>query len=157
MADFISFMESIPYWYWWVLAVGLMIGEIVTGTTYLLWPAIAAALVGLLDMGPMNGLWQWQLFIFGTVTILLTIFVTPMARDWLHNTKTDHAPLNERGSSLVGRRVLVVSAFENGQGKVRLDDTVWIARASSSDNFQEGDALEIEQTQGTVLIVRAVA
>ena len=60
-----------PFWYWFVLAAVLLIVEIATGTTYFLWPAAAATVVGFLDLWPLEGEWRLQLLVFAVVTVLL--------------------------------------------------------------------------------------
>ena len=156
MDSFITFLVEMPFWYWWVLALGLLILEIMTGTTYVLWPAAAAVIVGLLDLTIMDGQWQLQLMIFGVLTILFTIFITPHVREYVNNTKTDKEHLNQRGAQKVGKRATVSAAFENGKGKVRFGDTQWLAEGEGGVDIEAGQAVEIIDTQGTTLIVKPV-
>ena len=70
MIEYIEFLQTMPFWYWWVLAVALLIIELITGSTYFLWPAIAAALVGFFDIWPLDGEWQIQLILLKAFQIL---------------------------------------------------------------------------------------
>lgn len=153
----IGFLETMPFWYWWLLAIGLLIVEISTGTTYVLWPAVAAALVGTVCLFLFQGAWEVQLLIFAGLTLFLTIFVTPYAKKWLHRAKTDHEMLNERGAQKIGKHAVVMQGFVGGRGKVALGDTVWLAECAADRDLLKDARVEIINVRGTVLIVRALA
>lgn len=152
-----SYLETMPFWHWWVLAVVLLFIEIATGSTYFLWPAAAAALVGVSDIWPFDGNWQAELALFAVITILLTIFATPRVKPWLHRTRSDHLTLNERGAQKIGKRAVVDEAFMNGAGRVKFGDTVWAAESASGENFAEGAAVEITAVDGAKLFVKAAS
>ncbi len=154
MSEFVTFLAEMPFWYWWVLAVILLIGEITTGTTYVLWPAVAAVLVGFTDIFPLDGMWQMQLLIFAVITVALTIFGTPYAKKWLHATKTDHENLNKRGAQKIGQRAVVASEFVGGKGRVKYGDTEWLAEAETPVELAEGAEVEITEARGTTLVIR---
>ena len=155
MAGFIEFLSAMPFWYWWVFAVALLTIELMTGTTYFLWPAISAAVVGLFDIWPLQDAWQMQLILFAVFTIALSVFAPPYVKPWLQRTQADHLTLNERGAQKIGRRATVDTAFENGAGKIRLGDTRWIAESDSGEDFAEGDQVEITRSEGAKLYVKA--
>jgi len=152
----VEFIQSMPFWYWFVLAAVLLIVEISTGTTYFLWPAAAATLVGFLDIWPLDGEWRLQLVIFGVITVLLTVFATPKVKPWLHKSRKDHLTLNERGEQKVGKRAIVEEAFAAGEGRARYGDTVWAAAGENGENFEKGAEVEIVRVDGAKLIVKAV-
>jgi inner membrane protein len=156
MEGFIVFLQSIPFWYWWVFAIALLTIELMTGSTYFLWPAIAAAIVGLLDIWPLDGQWQIELIIFAAITIALSAFAPSYVKPWLHKTQADHFTLNQRGAQKIGRRATVEDAFINGRGKVRYGDTLWLAESDTGEDFDEGAQVEITRTEGTKLFVKAV-
>ncbi len=156
MSDLVTFLAAMPFWYWWVLAVTLLIVEIMTGTTYVLWPAAAAVIVGIADMLFFDGQWELQLFLFAALTVLFTIFVTPYAKKWLHSVKTDHENLNKRGAQKVGQRAIVETAFVSGKGKVRYADTLWLAQSEEGAAIAKGAEVEVTAVNGTTMVVRAV-
>ncbi|MEZ5893877.1 MAG: NfeD family protein [Parvularculaceae bacterium] len=84
MQGLIDFLAAMPFWYWWVFALALLVIELGTGSTYFLWPAIAAFAAGLFDLGPLDGQWQLQLIVFAAVTIFLSVYAPPKVRPWLH-------------------------------------------------------------------------
>jgi len=155
MESFIAFLSAMPFWYWWVFAVALLTIELMTGSTYFLWPAIAAALAGVLALLPFST-WQAELISFAVVTIALSIFAPAYVKPWIHKSQADHLTLNERGAQKVGKRAVVESAFVNGAGKVRFGDTLWLAESDSGENFKKDAMVEITHTEGIKLFVKMV-
>lgn len=149
----VEFLQTMPFWYWFVFAVVLLIVEISTGTTYFLWPSAAASFVGLLDLWPLDGHWRLQLLIFAVVTVFLTVFATPKVKPWLHKSQKDHLMLNERGAQKIGKRVKVEEAFSSGEGRVRFGDSVWAAASENGENFEIGAEVTITRVDGSKLIV----
>lgn len=149
MEAIVSFLNALEPWHWLVLALILLIGEISTGTTFLLWPAVGAAISAALGwMGADGGV---QVGAFAAVTILLTILGPRYVRGrWL--APAENTLLNERSAQLVGQRAEAVEHFANGFGAVKLGDTRW--RAKSDDAIALGDAVEIVAADGTTLNVK---
>jgi len=150
----IDFLAAMPFWYWWVLAAGLLIIEIATGTTYFLWPAAAAAITGFADLWPLDGQWGAQLLVFALLTLGLTIFATPRVKPLLTKGQTDHLMLNERGAQKIGKRARVEEPFVGGEGKIRVADTVWLATSAEGDNLEAGAEVVIERVEGARVFVR---
>ncbi len=157
MDAFITFLSDIPFWYWCVFGLVLLVIELMTGTTYFLWPAIAAFAAGLFELGPFGGAWQLQLIVFAAITVLLSIFAPPYVKPWLQRAQADHFTLNERGAQKVGRRAVVGDAFVNGAGKVRMGDTLWIAESEDGANLAAGAMVEITRADGAKLFVKPAA
>ena len=157
MEGFVEFLSAMPFWYWWVFAIALLTIELMTGSTYFLWPAISAAVVGFFDIWPLGDAWQLQLMLFAGFTIALSIFAPPHVKPWLNKTQADHFTLNERGAQKIGRRAMVESAFENGAGKVRLGDTLWLAESETGENIEKDAQVEITRSEGTKLFVKALS
>lgn len=155
MDGFVTFLAEMPFWYWWVFALALLTIELLTGSTYFFWPAIAALAAGLIDLWPLDGQWQIQLIVFAAVTIVLSVFAPPYVKPWLHRTQTDHMTLNERGAQKIGRRAVVDETFVNGAGKVKLGDTLWLAESENGENLTEGAMVEITRAEGTKLFVKS--
>lgn len=157
MDALISFLSEMPFWYWWVFALALLVIELLTGSTYFFWPAIAALAAGIIDIWPFDGQWQIQLVVFAAVTIVLSVVAPPYVKPWLNRTQKDHFTLNQRGAQKIGRRATVEAAFVNGAGKVQLGDTLWLAESETGENFPAGAEVEITRTEGTKLYVKPVA
>jgi len=157
MNGLITFLSDMPFWYWWVLVLVFLVIELMTGSTYFLWPATAALVAGFFDLGPLDGAWQLQLIVFAVVTIALSLVAPPHVKPWLHKSQADHLTLNERGAQKIGRRVTVDAGFSNGAGKVRFGDTLWLAESENGENFADGAVVEITRSEGTKLYVKAVS
>jgi len=154
MVFLVEFLTNMPFWYWWAFAVILLILELMSGSTYLLWPAAAAFLVGFTDMWPLDGAWRMQMALFAALTIIFTIVAPPFVKPWIKNSRVDHFTLNNRGAQKIGQRVTVTEGFSNGIGRVKMGDTVWIAEAEDGADYGEGVSVEVTRTQGTKLFVR---
>ena len=68
--------------------------------------------------------------------------------------KSDDSTLNKRGSQYIGRNCEVVTAFKNGSGRIRVEDTNW--SASGESNFRKGATVKIVGMDGTRFKVEAV-
>ncbi|MGV6801400.1 MAG: NfeD family protein [bacterium] len=154
MEDLGTFLANMPFWGWMILAVLLLILEILTGTTYMLWPAAAAFILGLVTTIAFQGQWEIQLALFAGLTFILTVIGTPYARKWLLDNRSDKQNLNERGAQKIGQHVEVVKAFHNGKGKVKVGDTEW--NAQGDQDFEEGVNVEIVSVDGITLIVKSL-
>jgi len=151
----IEFLTDMPFWAWFLIAGGLLVLELLTGTTFLLWPAIAAAIVGLITTVQLDGQWVTQWLLFAGLTVGLGVLGRPYAERWIRNTPTDKPGLNDFSSSRVGRRGVSATAFVGGQGRIRLGDTEWSARLETGHGeLAVGQSVEVTATDGTVMIVR---
>jgi inner membrane protein len=65
-------------------------------------------------------------------------------------TKSDLPDLNERGQQYIGRSLVVEQAIQNGRGKVRAGDTLWLAEGPDAP---AGSRVKVTATRGTLLVV----
>lgn len=153
----IEFLTDMPFWVWFAMAGGLLVMELMTGTTFLLWPAIAAAIMGLITTVQLEGQWVTQWLLFAGFTIGLGIFGKPYAERWMKNLHTDRPGLNDFATSRVGRRGFAATDFVSGQGRIRLGDTEWSARLEvEGSELVTGHPVEVMATDGIVMVVRPV-
>ncbi len=146
MLDLLAQMKAS---YWIILGVLLLILELVTGTTYILWPAIAALIVGIIAFTGLFG-WEMQFILFFLMSIVLLfvghIYVRPRVKGG------EVSDLNDRATAMVGLRVQAVVDFELGEGRVQVGDTQWRARVRDG-NPKAGDELQVKSVKGTTLMV----
>jgi membrane protein implicated in regulation of membrane protease activity len=137
---------SAPHWL--VAGLVLLIAELATGTTFLLWPAIAAWITGVLLFAlPLEA--PAQLLVFGGLTLCTTLTGRYYVKGrWLGGGDDR---LNDLTQSLPGSTAVAVAAFEDGVGRVRLGDSEW--RAESADDVAMGDRLRIVAVSGSTLRV----
>jgi len=150
MDTLISLLNQIGPQHWLVLGLVLLIAEMASGTTYLLWPSVAAFFVALLSWLAPTG-WMVELFVFALLIIVLTYFGHPIVKRWRNEGAA--SGLNERSSTLIGVRG-VVQNFANGVGSVKVQDTVW--RATSAEALEAGQAVEVSAVDGVTLKVKRV-
>jgi len=150
MDTLISLLTTLGPQHWLVLGLILLIAEMASGTTYLLWPAVAAFAVALLAwLVPMG--WAVELIVFALLIIVLTFFGHPIVKRWRNEGAA--SGLNERSTTLIGVRG-VVQNFANGVGSVKVQDTVW--RATSDEALDAGQAVEVAAVDGVTLKVKRV-
>ncbi|MEZ5958723.1 MAG: NfeD family protein [Hyphomonadaceae bacterium] len=149
METLITFLTSLGPQHWLVLGLILLIAEMASGTTYLLWPAVAAFLTALISLTGMTN-WVGDVAIFAVLVIVLTFFGRPIVQRWREENKAEG--LNERSKTLVGTRG-VITVFANGAGSVKVADTVW--RAVSDETLTPGQTVVIDSVDGATLKVRA--
>lgn len=152
MDALIAFLESLTIWHWWGLAGVLLVLELMTGTTYLLWPTAAALAAGAISVFPFG--WQTEIIVFTAMTGFLTWQgdrYFPKLRQ-----RTENPLLNERAEQLAGEKVVATVDFVAGRGRVKLGDSVWAAVLTGDGVVAKGAVLEIVSLDGATLRVRAV-
>ena len=155
MDALIEWIWDISYWYWWALAVILAAVEIAVPTTYLLWPAISAVLVGFAValFGQFD--WRLQLLSFAVLVVVSTIV---WVRWWRNRPEQKNvSSLNSRSARYIGRRLHLTKDVVDGHGQIQLDDTWWPARTESGEALKTGVQVEVVASDGSVLVIRPVA
>ena len=141
--------QDIVFWYWWVLAVGFLALEIVVTGFFFLWLAVSAFIVGavvlLVPATPFNV----QLLLFSLLAVLSVLAWRKYARNRAV-TVTDHPLLNQRGAQYIGRTFFLIAPIENGQGKIKVDDTFWKVHGEDSPL---GAKVKVVAVKGTVFEV----
>jgi membrane protein implicated in regulation of membrane protease activity len=140
--------------YLWLALGAVLIGiEVMLGSTWLIWPAISAALVGLGAFAVPYTDWRVQLVLFA----LLAVATTFIWQRWFRGVRapTDRPQLNRRTEALVGRRGPL------GADGLHLDDTIWRVRDADGGELPAtpaGGRVEVEVigADGPVLLVRPV-
>ena len=70
--------------------------------------------------------------------------------------KTDEpdaaSKLNRRGEQLIGGRYVLETAIENGRGKARVGDSLWLVEGP---DLPVGASVEVTGVHGATLVVRA--
>ena len=148
-----TFLTTLSPWHWWALSILLLALELIAPTSFFLWPAVAAAIIGIvLWFAPQIGVLAQVLgFIFlaaGAITVW-------RAGPWRKRRKSQAPLLNERAAQYVGRRATVVEAFRNGRGEVEIDDTRWRAEATDGSDIAQGAHVTIQSVDGILLKVAA--
>lgn len=138
-----------PY-HWLALAALLVAIEMVMPTQYLIWPAVAAAVVGLLSFLieiPVVG----EIAVFAVLSAGLTMLADRLFPSGVADEKRT---LNQRGDQMVGQMAVVADDFAGGAGGVVVGDTRWAARSVDGSDLVAGTRVVVVQADGTLLLVR---
>lgn len=145
----LDFLQSMSATRWAIFGILLLGLELMTGTTYILWPAVAALIMGGVVFALPLG-WELQfLLFFALSTALLLIghfYLRPKVKGG------EPSDLNDRGRAMIGQRVKAVSDFDIGRGRVHVGDTQWSA-AMKEGNAKAGDELRVTEVKGATLWV----
>lgn len=136
---------------WWIAALVLIMAEIVLPGFFLLWIGLAAAGVGtlLLVVPGMNLLTQAVVFV--ALAFAACFSYWRLARQSLRATA---APtLNRRAEQLIGQRYVLDTAIENGRGKARVGDSLWLVEGP---DMPAGSRVSVIGVDGTMLRVAPV-
>ena len=114
--------------------------------------AFLAAVFALIVLLPAGG-WQGQVVFFGVVVIALVISGRTLFKG-LRTRTTTHPHLNDRLASMVGQRGEAATNFDQRQGKVKVGDTVWLAKQSDETVIVEGDQIVVTGAASGLLEVR---
>lgn len=145
-----SGLELEPHWMWMLAAIFLGIAELIVPGVFLIWLAAAAAATGLLTLAFGIDL-PFQFAIFALVAIASVY----LGRRWYVNNPMPSADpmLNDRAARLVGRTVVATAAIVNGEGRVKVGDSVWSCRGP---DCAEGSRVRIVGADGSCLKVEPV-
>jgi membrane protein implicated in regulation of membrane protease activity len=143
------FYATHPFWVWLAAAAIFLAIEVATGTGWLLWPAAAGFLVGLLTLVVAPGL-PIELGLFAVLTIATTYAARRFLRPVLDASNPD---LNDPALRLVGRDGEALAGFEHGKGRVFVDGKEWAAVAPEGEPAA-GQKVQVVSVEGAVLTVR---
>jgi membrane protein implicated in regulation of membrane protease activity len=140
-------------WIWAVAAVIIAFLELPVPGSYLIWIACAAALTAvagfLVDLSL-----SAQLTVFVVCNIVTCVAGYFVYRHFDSRGRGEDA-VNRRDLDLVGAHGAASEAFANGQGRVRLGDTVWLAECT--EDIAAGTPVVVTAVRGTALIVARAA
>ena len=148
MAEWLDSVST--HWFWLSLGLILGVAEMVAPGFFLMWLGLAALTVGVLDYFlPITVAYQVAMF------AILSVLAVFAGKKFLQDNpiESDDPKLNDRGARLTGEIVTVVEAISNGNGRVKVGDSVWSARGT---NAAEGSQVRVTGAVGAVLLVEAV-
>jgi membrane protein implicated in regulation of membrane protease activity len=145
MAEWLDTIST--HWFWLSLGLVLGVAEMVAPGFFLMWLGLAALIVGGLDYFlPITV--AYQVAMFATLSVLTVFAGKKFLQD--NPIETEDAKLNDRGARLTGEIVTVVEAITNGNGRVKVGDSVWSARGVDA---AIGTRVRVTGADGAVLLV----
>ena len=150
----LEFLEGISPIWWVIAALALGAAEMLSATTFLLWPALSAlAIGGILALYPdLSG--EAQASLFAILGIVLTV-AGRYATLRIGGARKSAGSLNDPAMRAVGQMAEVIS-FGHGEGKVRVNGVRWHARCAPGREPEPGDAVKVTSAEGSTLMVELV-
>ena len=119
------------FWYWWVISFSLLVLEILTPGYFFLWMAIAGFVTGaIIFLIPAASL-NVQIFVFSVLSVATIIGWKFYGKKY--TIESDHPWLNKRGAQYIGRTFSLYQPIKNGQGKIKVDDSIWKVHGEDCD------------------------
>jgi inner membrane protein len=144
----LDFAQGITWYHWWIAAAILASLETFLPGAVAIWFAAAAVVVGAIQLVvPMP--WQLQLVLFGALGVA-AIYLWRRYRSPEEPQASDQPSLNQRGAKYVGQVFELVEPIADGQGKIRVADTVWLVRGADSP---QGTRVRVTGVEGAMLRV----
>jgi membrane protein implicated in regulation of membrane protease activity len=138
----------VTIWYWAIAAAVIASVEMHAPGFYLIWiacgAATTAAAIGLFDISV-----EQQLITFASASVVFCIVGYFVYRSLQVHPATS---LNRRELGIVGAEGVVAEPIQNGHGKVRLGDTVWLAQGT---DLPVGTPIRVRALLGTTVQVEA--
>jgi len=139
------------FWHWWVLALVFLVIEMLVSGFFFLWMAAAGLVTGLFVWAAPSTGTETQVLLFSVLSIVAIIAWKFFVGKKI--IKSDHPLLNKRGAQYVGRVFDLYEAIENGQGKIKVDDSIWKVHGEDCDINSKVKVIAI---RGTVFDVQRV-
>jgi inner membrane protein len=150
----IGLITSLGAWSWIILGGILFAIEVITPGTFFLWLGVSAILVGLISFA-IDWAWQEQGIAFAVLAVASVALWWRFGRHDRHEVDDNDQPfLNRRAQGFVGRVFTLEKPIVDGNGTVRIGDTIW--RVTGPD-CAAGSRVKIARAEGATLFVEPSA
>jgi len=139
------------HWFWFVLTLVLLGLEMAVPGVIFMWLSFASIIVGGIVLIDASLGWEIQFIIFSVLGII-SVYA---GRTYLKKNPiiSEDENLNDRGARYIGHNYELERALINGEGKVRIGDSLWLVRGDF--NADVGATVKVVGSDGVVLIVEA--
>ncbi|MEJ0067359.1 MAG: NfeD family protein [Caulobacteraceae bacterium] len=138
-----AFFLANPFWTWAAIGGVFLIGELMTGSGWLLWPAGAAAVVAVVTQ--ITGLiWPEEIVLF----VVTAIVFTYIGRRFLRPAPKGERDINALAPRLIGREGEAAAAFKAGLGRVFVDGKEWAAELDSGGDLAPKSKVKVLEILG---------
>jgi membrane protein implicated in regulation of membrane protease activity len=138
-----AFFLANPFWTWISIGGVFLIGELMTGSGWLLWPAGAAAVVAVTTQ--LVGLiWPEEIVLF----VVAAVVFTYLGRRFLRPAPKGDGDINDLAPRLIGREGEAVAAFKAGHGRVFVDGKEWAAELDDGDDLAARSKVKVLEILG---------
>lgn len=138
------------WWHWCTVGLVLVALEMFLPGVFLLWIGAGALATGVIT--GIFGIQSWEIQCL--VFVPLAFASLYLGRRFIRKAApAEDSTLNRRLSSYIGRRAEVTQAIVHGTGRIRLGDTVWIARG---EDCPAGTMVTVTGVSGSELLVAPI-
>jgi membrane protein implicated in regulation of membrane protease activity len=139
-------------WFWFGLAVVLLLTEVLTVDLICVWFGAAALLVGVVTAIFPSLPIPWQFAIFVATAIALVAATRPLVKRLLRTKRNRDTNLDR----LMGQVAVVTERIDNlaATGAVRLGGVVWTARSLGGETVEVGEYVVFEKIEGNKALVK---
>jgi membrane protein implicated in regulation of membrane protease activity len=138
-------------WTWAIGALAAAVLEIFVPGAYLIWIAVGAAITALATFAFVLSLTA-QLVIFVIASSVACVAGYFVYQKLITPRAGSATPPNQRELDMVGAHGVLFEAIVNGQGKVSLGDSVWLAQGA---DMPAATPVVVTAVRGTMVIVAA--
>lgn len=137
------------FWYWWAIAAVLLVFEMLLPGVVFMFVALGAVGAGFFLLVVPGLSLEFQLFVFGVVSVASAIVLRPTLKR-LQRVRAQDETINARGSALVGRTIVLDAPILNGRGRVKVGDGSWTV---TGPDMAAGARVRVAAVNGTELSV----
>jgi len=144
----VDILASLGPWNWIIIGAVLMALELAAPGAFMIWLGIAAVATGLLAFA-IDLSWPTELLVFAVLGLVSALVGRRVNARF--SERNDAAPfLNRRAEALVGRTFTLEAPIVAGNGRVRIDDSIWRIRGSDA---AAGAKVKVTAVEGATLLV----
>jgi membrane protein implicated in regulation of membrane protease activity len=147
MAGLVEVFATHPFWAWLALGAVLLIAETLTGSGWMLWPAVSAGVTAVVVLTGLLPAVPAQVGLFAVLTLIATV----LAKPWL--SKPGKADLNDRALRVLGQTGEARGEFVGGRGRVFVDGAEWPAELDGGGELAAGARVTVVKVEGARLVV----
>ena len=139
------------FWYWWVIALVLLVIEILAPGFFFLWMSISGFVTGMLVLLIPVISMNVQVLVFSVLSVVTIMIWKFYGKK--HPIESDHPLLNRRGDQYVGRVFNLYQPIKNGEGKIKVDDSIWKVHG---EDCNINTRVKVIAVRGTVFDVKKI-
>lgn len=138
-------------WFWFALAVVLVVVELSTTQLVSIWLAASAAVTAVITaIFPALGI-QWQILIFVFLSAVLLVSTRRFVKKFMKRTKDQETNLE----LYIDKVVIVTEEIDNikDTGAVKMNGIIWSARSVNGSVIPKDEYVVVKKIQGNKVIV----
>ena len=145
------------YYWWFAIALGFFIVEIMTPGFVLMWFGVGAIIAGLLDLLGVHDMFI-QVIVFGITSIVLVALSQTIFKNVLMR-RSPGETLKTNMDAMIGKIGRVSEDIDNEMsgGRVIIERQDWMARSDGNQRIAAGTLVKIVRFEGATLIVTPVS